>query len=102
MKKEHTFVDASLGRRIIDRLLINQPVQDPLWRSLHDQNMTRGIVFCFMDRELGKRGEYRQTGEDITLVFILKLFAPSSLSLVVFARVFRFKKKKAKDGHASL
>ena len=45
-----------LVRHIIDPLLINQPVQDSLWRALHDQNMTGGIVLCLVDRELGKRG----------------------------------------------
>lgn len=45
-----------LVRRIINPLLINQPVQDSLRRSLHDQNMTGGIVLPFMDRELDDRG----------------------------------------------
>lgn len=31
---------------------INSPVQNSLWRSLHDQKVTRGIVLHFMDREL--------------------------------------------------
>lgn len=35
-----------------DPLLINQPVQDPLRRSFHDQNMTRGIVLHFVHGEL--------------------------------------------------
>lgn len=42
-------------RHIINPLLINQPVQDSFWGSLHDQNMTGGIVVDFMDRELDKR-----------------------------------------------
>lgn len=41
-----------------------RPVQDPLWGTFHDQNVSRRMVLCFMNGELGEReGEERENGE---------------------------------------
>lgn len=77
----------------IDLLLINQPVQDSLRRSLHDQNMTSGIVLHFMDRQLEERRRriekpVKMTGfssKTYSATFILEQDATcSSLQVSVF------------------
>lgn len=56
-EKRVKFCAIFLLRHIIDPLLINQPVQDSFGSSLHDQNMTSGIVLRFMDRELEENAQ---------------------------------------------
>lgn len=61
-EKRVKFCAIFLLRHIIDPLLINQPVQDSFGSSLHDQNMTSGIVLCFMDRELEENAQEEMWG----------------------------------------
>lgn len=70
-EKRVKFCAIFLLRHIIDPLLINQPVQDSFGSSLHDQNMTSGIVLRFMDRELEENAQEEMWGHD-TVGFALK------------------------------